>query len=322
MRQDMSNDAARMLVTAEMMGITTHGLARVPSYIARLRDGGANPHAEPVIKAPAPALRQVDGQNGLGAAVALRATDAAMEAAKNVGIGAAFCSASTHLGALAPQLLHAVEAGFAAIFTTNTSPMIAAPGGRNAVIGNQPIGIAIPDPDGRHLILDMALSVVARSKVRRAATSGESIPDSWATDDQGRPTTDATAALNGHMQAIGGAKGAYLSLALDLFTGLLSGSSILSQIPNANIDTRARANVGHLFLAVDAACLAPNETLLRRLEDGRKLLRDSADHPENAPRLPGEGALASLTKARAVGVPVDLDLLSQIEALAGHPQKN
>jgi LDH2 family malate/lactate/ureidoglycolate dehydrogenase len=166
MLPDMAEDAAEMLVLAELMGIGTHGLSRVESYVARLRDGGVNPKARPVIAAPAPALRHVDGQNGLGAAVAIRATRAAMDAARDVGMGAAFCHASSHLGALAPQLLHAAEAGFAAIFVTNTSPMIAPQGGRSAVIGNTPLGIALPDPEGQHVILDFAMSVAARSKVR------------------------------------------------------------------------------------------------------------------------------------------------------------
>ncbi len=317
MRPDMADDAARMLVTAEMMGISTHGLARVASYVDRLRDGGVNPAAEPVIEAPAPALRHVDGQHGLGAAVALRATRAAIEAAHEVGMGAAFCRASTHLGALAPHLLQAAEAGCAAVFTTNTAPMIAAPGGRAAIIGNQPVGIALPDATGRHLILDIALSVAARSKVRRAAATGEPIPDTWATDAEGRPTTDAAAAMKGQMQAIGGAKGANLSLALDLLTGLLAGSSILSEIPNANVDTSAVANVGHAFLVIDVALLTPQETLSARLADGRALLRDSAAaDADPGPRLPGDRALAALTAARATGVAVAPDILEQLRELA------
>ena len=203
MRADMAKDAARMLVTAEMMGIQTHGLARVAPYAARLRDGGVNPDALPIITRPAPALVQVDGQNGLGAAVAVRATRAALEAAREVGMCAAFCRASSHLGALAPQLLEAANAGFAAIFTTNTSPMIAPAGGRRPVVGNTPLGIAIPDAHGDPVILDIALTVAARSKVRQAATKGAPIPPTWATDAEGKPTTDATEAMKGLMQAIG-----------------------------------------------------------------------------------------------------------------------
>lgn len=317
MRPDMAEDAAEMLVMAEMMGIGTHGVSRVDTYTARLRDGGVNPDAVPVITAPAPALRQVDGQNGLGAAVAIRATRAAMEAAREVGMGAAFCRGSSHLGALAPQLLHAADAGFAALFTTNSAPMIAPPGGKTAVIGNSPLGIALPDPAGQHVILDMALSVAARSKVRRAATRGEAIPASWATDAEGQPTTDAAAAMKGLMQAIGGGKGANLALCLDLLAGGLSGAAILSEVPNANIDTRSAANVGHLFVVIDAAKLMPPEALSTRLGDARGLVRDIAvDKAADTPRLPGARALKALATARAEGVPLEPEVLSRLRALA------
>ncbi|MEO1455862.1 MAG: Ldh family oxidoreductase [Pseudomonadota bacterium] len=318
MRADMANDAARMLVTAEMMGIQTHGLARVAPYAARLRDGGVNPVALPVISRPAPALLKVDGQNGLGAAVAIRATRAAMNAAREVGMCAAFCRASSHLGALAPQLFEAADAGFAAIFTTNTSPMIAPAGGRRPVVGNAPLGIALSDAHGEPVILDIALSVAARSKVRRAATKGEPIPSTWATDAQGEPTTDATEAMKGLMQAIGGAKGANLSLCLDLLAGGLSGAAILSEVPNANVDTAAVANVGHLFLVIDAGQLMPPEALADRIDDARRLVWNSADDDTNPkPRLPGARALAALARARAQGVPVDPEVRASLEKLAG-----
>lgn len=317
MRSDMAEDAAQMLVTAEMMGIGTHGLARVEAYVARLRDGGANPDADPAITVPAPALRHVDGQNGLGAAVAIRATRAAMEAARDVGVGAAFCRSSTHLGALAPQLLHAAEAGFAAIFTTNTAPMIPPKGGHQPVIGNAPLGIAVPDAGGEHVILDMAMSVVARSKVRQAAAKGVAIPDSWATDERGQPTTDAATAMKGMMQAIGGGKGATLALTLDLLAGGLSGAAMLSEIPNANVDSRAVANVGHMFIAIDAEKLIAPQALAQRLDDARDLIRSStaSDDPLDAPRLPGARALASLRKARETGIVVDPAMLARLKAL-------
>ncbi|MHA6345361.1 Ldh family oxidoreductase [Roseivivax sp. CAU 1761] len=315
-RSDMARDAAGVLVTTEMMGIRTHGLAKVAPYAARLRDGGVDPQATPVITAPAPALRQVDGRNGLGAAVALRAMRAALEAAQEVGMGAAFCRGSTHLGALAPHLLCAAEAGCAAIVATNSSPMIAPPGGRHAVIGNSPLGIGLPDANGGHVILDMALSVVARSKVREAAARGAAIPDTWATDADGRPTTDAAAAMQGLMQAIGGTKGANLALCLDLLAGGLSGAAMLSEVPNANLDTKAVADVGHLFVVIDAARLMPPAALAGRLADARGMLADSA-RPGEHPRLPGARALAALAEAREHGVEVEPDMLARLRDMAG-----
>ncbi|MGP1358677.1 Ldh family oxidoreductase, partial [Roseicyclus sp.] len=211
---DIAGDGAEALLLAEMMGIPTHGLARVPLCVARLRAGGMDPSAVPDVTAPAPALRLIDARHALGPGAAMQALRHAIEAARETGLGGAFLRNATHLGALSPLLWTAAEAGFACIVTSNTTPMLAPPGGRAARVGNSPLGIGLPHAGGRHVLLDMALTVAARSKVRKAAQSGEAIPETWATDAEGRPTTDARAAMAGLMQAIGGAKGAALAVTL------------------------------------------------------------------------------------------------------------
>lgn len=317
-RDGMAADAARMMTMAEMMGITTHGLARVSNYVDRLQAGGMDPRTEPVITAPAPALLQVDGRNGLGPAVALRATRAAMNAARATGIAAAFCRHSTHLGALAPLLWIAAQDGFAAIITTNTAPMIAPAGGRRALLGNAPVGLAIPDEDGMPVLLDMALSVAARSKVRAAASAGASIPETWATDAQGRPTTDAAAAMDGLMQAIGGAKGAHLALCLDLFAGGLSGAAMMGEIPNANTTPDVPPDLGHMIVIIDAARLMPPDRLSARLADARNMVETTPRvDPAQAIRLPGARAVAALKTAQAQGFTLAPDLFDTLSRLAG-----
>lgn len=167
--EDIAQDAALMLTVTEMMGITTHGLTRLPNYIERVRSGGVNALADPVITTVAPAVLHIDGQNGLGAAVALRATRGAMQLARTTGFAAAFCRRSSHMGGLAPVLWEAVQGGFAAIITTNTAPMIAPAGGRQPALGNAPIGLALPDASGAPVLLDIALSVAARRRSRGSA---------------------------------------------------------------------------------------------------------------------------------------------------------
>lgn len=313
----MARDAAQMMVLAQMLGVTTHGLARIGDYVDRIRAGGIDPSALPVITAPAPALLQVDGQNGLGPAVALRAVQAAMAAARDTGMAAAFCRRSTHLGALAPLLFTAAEGGFAALFTTNTSPMIAPAGGKSPVLGNAPFGIAIPDVGGTPVILDIALSVAARSKVRQAAKAGQPIPETWATDAEGHPTTDASKAMDGLMQAIGGTKGANLSLCLDMLTGGLAGASMLSEIPNANLSPGAEANVGHMFILIDVARLLPPADLSARIGDARAMVQASLQvDPATPIRLPGARAIAALETAKAQGFPLAPELFARLTALA------
>jgi LDH2 family malate/lactate/ureidoglycolate dehydrogenase len=164
----------------------------------------------------------------------------------------------------------------------------------------------------------MALSVAARSKVRAAAARGEAIPDTWATDAEGHPTTDAAAAMAGLMQAIDGAKGAHLSLCLDLLAGGLSGAAILSEVPNANLTPGAVANVGHMVLMIDTARLLPPEALSARIGDARRIVRDSpAIDSTQPPRLPGARAVAALRKARAEGFSPAPATLSTLRELAG-----
>jgi len=310
--------AAEILTLAEMMGIATHGLSRVTVYVDRIAGGGIDPGAEPVIRSPAPALRHVQGNNGLGPAVAYRALIAAMEAARNVGLGAAFVQGGTHLGALAPYLWIAAEAGFACIMTSTTAAMIAPAGGRGAMVGNNPLGLAVPGPQGAHVILDIALSVAARSRVRAAAEAGTQIPDSWATDADGLPTTDPAAAMRGLMQAIGGDKGANLALCLDLLAGGLSGAAMLSGIGSAEGARETPQNLGQMILLIDTRQMLPEAELSARMAQARYTVTGSIPvDPAHSVRMPGDRAIRALNDARINGLSLPDKLLDKLQALAG-----
>ena len=315
---DLAQDAAHALVLAEMMGITSHGIGRVASYLDRLAAGGMCASAIPQITAPAPALRMIDGQSGLGAGVALQALRATMAAARDMGLAGGFLRNGTHLGALAPLLWIAAEAGFACIITSNTAPLLAPPGGRAARVGNSPLGLAIPDAGGAHVMLDMALSVAARSRVRQAAEQGAPIPETWATDAQGHPTTDARAAMGGLMQAIGGPKGAALAVTLDLMASGLSGAAMLSEIPDTHKTPAARPGLGQMFVLIDAARLVTPGELSARLGDAAAIHVATPAVPNGPPpRLPGARALAALKQAQADGIEVSPALLDELTRLAG-----
>lgn len=311
--------AGRILTLAEAMGIPTHGLNRVADYIRRLDAGGIVRDAEIFVHAPAPALCHVNGHNGLGPAVAHRALNEAMSAARNVGLGAAFIRGGSHLGALAPYLFIAAEAGFAGVMTSNTAPMIAPAGGKSPRIGNNPVGLAIPHPDGQHVLLDMALTMVSRSRVRAAAKDGVPIPDTWATDAQGLPTTDATRAMQGLMCAIGGDKGASLALCLDLLAGGLSGAAMSAEIPAAVDHPERSQNLGQMFILIDAKLLLSDEERRNRMEDAEKMILNTPAIDEGSPiRLPGARALQSLKRVRENGLEVEPTLLSKLSLLAEH----
>lgn len=311
--------AATILTLAEAMGITTHGLNRVADYVRRLEAGGMARDAEISVRSPARALCHIDGHNGLGPAVAHRALSEAMSAARAVGVGAVFVRGGSHLGALAPFLFIAAEAGFAAIMTTNTAPMIAPAGSKAPRIGNNPLGLAIPHPDGRHVLLDIALSMAARSRVRGAAKEGVPIPDTWATDAQGRPTTDAAQAMQGLMRAIGGDKGANLALCLDLLVSGLSGAAMLSEIPASVDHPESAQNLGQMFILIDAKLLSPDEDRRKRMDDAEQMILDTpAIDDDSQLRLPGARALKSLKEAHENGIDIAPTLLSNLCLLAEH----
>ncbi len=312
-----ASDAAEILTLAEMMCLATHGLNRVSDYVTRIAAGGIDPKAEILVDCPAPAIRQLNGQNGLGPAIARRALSEAMDAARAVGVGVAICKGGNHLGALAPYLWIAAEAGFASIMTTTTAAMIAPAGGRKALVGNNPMGIGVPNPGGPHAILDMALSVAARSKVRAAAETGTPIPDSWATDATGNPTTDPKEAMRGLMQAIGGAKGANLALCLDLLVGGLSGATMLSDIQSTAKSPGTVQGLGQLFLLIDTSQLLPDDMLSERMETARQTVGQTPPvDPDHPVRIPGARAIRALKTARTNGLSPSSSALAKLYGLA------
>src|SRR5262249_38947600 len=202
-----AEDAARILVTGDLMGHSTHGVLRLESYSERMKSGAMDANARITVEDAAPAIARIDGANALGPLVGVRAVREAMARARQHGVGLALARNSNHFGAIAPYCLIAAREGFASMIGSNASTTIAPTGGAQTRLGNNPLGFGVPRPGGRPVILDMAMSVVARGKIRAALQRGESIPDTWATDRAGKPTTDPKAALDGFLLPFGGYKG-------------------------------------------------------------------------------------------------------------------
>ncbi|MCW5590547.1 MAG: Ldh family oxidoreductase [Burkholderiales bacterium] len=310
-------DASRILVLGELMGLSTHGVGRIESYGERLDLGGIK--ARPDIRADkvAPAIAKVDGDNGVGPLVGMRSLEAAMTMARETGVGIIFARASNHFGPVAPYCLIAAEAGFASIIGSNATTTIAPTGGRDARLGNSPVGFCVPNPGGQPIILDMALSVVARAKIRNAAKKGEAIPPTWATDKDGGPTTDPQAALDGFLLPIGGHKGYGLALIVDLFAGLLSGAAFLTKVSSWSENPEAPQDLGHFFFVIDASRLGPPEWLAQRMREFAAIIHDTppAD-PASPVLLPGEIELGRLERHRRDGIALDPALVAKLEALA------
>ena len=315
-RQDAA-DVVRVLVMADLFGLSTHGLSRIESYGERLQLGGINAQAKITVQSPAPALRLIDGDNGVGPLVGMHALRAAMDAASQCGVGVAFARGSNHFGPISPYSLIGAEKGYASIIGSNATTTIAPWGGSDARLGNSPLGFGVPNPGGKPFLLDMAMSVVARAKIRNAFKRGESIPDTWATDAQGRPTTDPRTALDGFLLPIGGHKGYGLALLVDLFAGLLSNAAYLTHVQSWVDAPDAPQNLGHFFILIDTRRLGSTEWLVRRMQDFAAILHDSpAADPMHPVIVPGEIELEKMAMQRESGIVLDAAVVALLEHYA------
>jgi len=305
----------KILVDAELMGISTHGAVRVPDYARRLRSGGIDVKAEPKLERRAPSLARVDGANAVGPAVGLFALEAATGMARETGIAYVGCRASNHFGAIAPYARLACDAGFAMIAGTNASTTMPPAGGKALRLGNNPLCIAAPGAAGAHFILDMAMSVAARGKIRAALKAGRPIPEGWASDQDGRPTTDPAAALAGFLLPFGAHKGSGLSMAVDLLSGVLPGARFLTDVVTWVDNATEPQGTGHFFLLLDPARLTGREAYAAAMARFRELIKQTPAADPCAPvLLPGERELARRARALAHGVELPAALMEELRA--------
>lgn len=310
---------AQVLVAADLFGIHTHGVQRIPQYLERVRIGGVNPHPVIRVEAPVPAIRLVDGDNGIGALVGRRALHEALEAGESTGVGVAFVKASNHFGPVMPYLYEAASQGFAAIIASNATTTIAPWGGKATKVGNNPLGWGVPT-GGDPILLDVALSVVARAKIRAAAAAGVEIPTTWATDSAGVPTSDPQAALAGFLQPIAGHKGYGLSVMVDLFAGVLSGASYLDRVSSWSTDPEDPQGLGHFFIVINTAVLGPKDELHSRTSDFReRLLATPPADPAAPVRLPGQSELENRRRQCRDGVDIESADIDKLREISSHP---
>lgn len=307
---------AEILVTADMQGITTHGVRRLVPYISRIRQGLISASPEIAVDHGSQTVVVVDGGNGLGPVVARRALDEALDIATKTGLAFVGCRASNHFGAGAPYALLACRRQMVMIAGTNAFRTMAPWGGTGVRLGNNPLAFGAPCGEEWHFILDIAMSVGARGKIRAAQEQGEQIPPGWALDATGHPTTDPLAALKGFVMPIGGHKGYGLALMIDILSGVLTGALFGSEARSLFQDHEAPQGLGHFFLVIDPARFMPLSEFQARM---RQLAWDMESAPASDPNspvvLPGAYEHAKMRAHAEFGVPVPTALVRQLEAL-------
>jgi (2R)-3-sulfolactate dehydrogenase (NADP+) len=302
----MAAATATALVAAEAEGQSGHGLSRIAQYVAFLRNGRADGGAEPAIIAERGGAVLVDARHGL----AYPALNLAVEevAARAVAHGIAFAGItnSHHSGAMGLPVAALARRGLVALAFTNSPAAMPVPGGRRALMGTNPVAAAFPRRGADPLVVDMALSEVARGKIMVAAKEGRPIPEGWALDAEGKPTTDARAALSGAMLAMGGTKGALLALVVELLCVALTGAAFGFEADSFFEEEGNRPRLGQAILVVDPGALAGQGVYLDRIE----ALLDAMQADPDV-RLPGSRRAGLAARATAEGIEVPAALLAE-----------
>lgn len=310
----MAETTARALVAAEAAGQSGHGLSRVAQYAAFLRNGRADGGAVPAIVNERGGAALVDARNGLAyPALALAESEAAWRARAH-GIAFVTVTNSHHSGAMGLPVERLARGGLVAIAFTNSPAAMPVPGGRKPLMGTNPVAAAFPRRADAPLVIDLALSQVARGKIMVAARDGQEIPLGWALDAEGRPTTDAKAALDGAMLAMGGTKGALLALVVELLCVALTGAAFGFEADTFFRDDGNQPRLGQGILAVDPGALAGANVFADRIET-----LVAAMLADDGVRLPGARRQGLARQAATNGLDIPDALAARIAALADGP---
>ena len=299
------------LVAAEAEGQVGHGFSRLSDYVAQARSGKINAMAIPTLHQTGTATLKVDAQNGFAYPALDLGIEAGIALSQDTGCAAISITRSHHCGALSVQVDKIARHGMIGLMVANSPVAIAPWGSHVPLFGTNPIAFAAPRPDGPPLVIDLSLSRVARGKVMNAKKTGQPIPEGWALDAQGNPTTDPDAALQGSMVAIGEAKGTALALMVEILAAALTGANFSSEVSSYFTADGPPPGSGQFLLV-----LRPDDHDAFADRIGALLSRIAA---LEGTRLPGSRRTAALDQARRNGIEVPVDYLNTARSLAGDP---
>jgi (2R)-3-sulfolactate dehydrogenase (NADP+) len=307
----MARATAAACVAAEAHGQAGHGLSRIPQYAMLLRAGRADGAAVPRIVREHGGTCLIDAGDGLAYPAMELAVQQAMHRARAHGIGCAGVTNSGHSGVSGLHVAALARAGLVGLMFTNSPSAMPLPGGTRPRVSTNPIAAAFPRRDAAPIVIDLALSATARGKIMVAAKEGRPIPEGWALDAEGRPTTDAKAALAGVMLAIGGERGLALALMVELMAVALTGAAFGFEADSFFVQQGNRPRLGQLLVAIDPGGLAGADAYLSRVEDMARAAE------EDGVRLPGARRETLAGRAAAEGLLVPDALWAEIVAAPG-----
>ena len=311
--------AADILVTADLRGVDSHGVIRLSTYYgSRLMKGLIDPDPEIKVVAETPATLRIDGGSGLGQVVGHYAMTRCIQKAKEVGTALVTVRNSNHYGIAGYYAMMALDEGMIGISYTNAQSLVAPTYGKTAILGTNPIAVAVPAGKERPYVLDMATSIVPIGRITVYQKAKRNIPEGWATDKAGMVTTDPDEVLHGGalmplggIDVMRGYKGYGLAMLVDIFSGVLSGASTLTSVghPGDNVP----ADVGHFFQAIRVDSIRPEAEFKEHMDAFIQELK-------NAPKasgqeriyIPGEKEYELAEKYQREGVPLMVEVVDMI----------
>lgn len=316
--QDAAKGAA-LIVEPDLNGADGHGIFRLPQYVRRILAGGINKRPNIRIAREKAAMALVDGDNGLGHLVVGRAAEAAIEKAAQNGVGWAGVRNGNHAGAASTYARIPMERGMIGLYLAVGSANHLPPwGGIDMLLSTNPLAVAVPAMAEPPIVLDMATTVAAYGKVKTALQRGETMPEGWMIDREGRPLTDPKRADEGFLLPIGGYKGYGLALIIGLLAGTLNGAAMGRDVIDFNADDVTPTNTGQAVLAISLDAFGDPDEFRRRVDEVVRTMRSSARMPGvDRIRLPGEMSHAKRLERLEKGVPIPAPLLQALETLAG-----
>ena len=309
---------ANLMVQSDLVGADGHGIFRLPSYLKRIRAGGVNLNPNIHIEREQGATALINGDNALGHLVMNRAVDLAIEKVKQHSVCWIGSHYGNHSGAASVYVRMLAEQGYIGIYMAVGNANHMAPwGGIDLLLSTNPIAIAVPAGDGPTVLLDIATTVAAYGKVKVAAQKGESIPNDWMIDRQGKPITDPKKSAEGSLLPIGGYKGYGLAVMIGLLAGALNNAAVGKGTIDFNAHHDLVTNTGQTIIAVDPSAFGNTEEFINRVIALVNDLKNSSTLPGVKDiRVPGEGAAKTMAERGERGIPVSPELLEALNACA------
>ncbi|MEW9526250.1 Ldh family oxidoreductase [Agrobacterium radiobacter] len=302
---------ADLLLEAELRGLPSHGLQRLPLILSRLDKGITDARTCGTGTWRRRSFLSVDGERGLGPVVVMHAMQTMRSVLSETGMAVAAIHNANHIGMLAYYAEAAARDGVIGIVMSTSEALVHPFGGTQAMLGTNPIAIGIPSGD-RPFVLDLATSIVSMGKINNHAMREVPIPSGWAMDAEGRPTTDPQAAKTGAIAPFGGAKGYGLGLAIELLVAALAGSDLAPDV-HGTLDDTHPANKGDLLILIDAVAGDGSVQSLTAYLDRLRLSRPA--DPANPVAIPGDGARQRRGGTENTGIELPQPLLDQLMAL-------